>query len=112
VTGGYPLVRGAGPGPGENDPPEVLDLMKRVRIIPTVRRTLFGPRVTVFTKDGRVVSKEGTGREFIWDFETHARRMAPIAAAAPAYDGLVGLCRGLDGVAENAGAALVGATLE
>ena len=110
LTGGYPLVRGAGPGPGESDPPEVLDLMKRVRIIPAVRRILFGPRVTVFAKDGRVFSREGTGREFIWDFETHARRMAPIAAAAPAYDGLVGVCRALDR-SEKAGAALVGATL-
>ena len=111
VTGGYPLVRGTGPGPGESDPPEVLDLMKRIQIIPVVRRTLFGPRVTVFAKDGRVFSKEGTGREFIWDFEKHALRMAPIAVAAPAYDGVVAVCRGLDGVAEKAGAALVGATL-
>ena len=110
LTGGYPLVRGAGPGPGESDPPEVLDLMKRVRIIPAVRRILFGPRVTVFAKDGRVFCREGTGREFIWDFETHARRMAPIAAAAPAYDGLVAVCRALDR-SEKAGAALVGATL-
>ena len=111
VTGGYPLVRGAGPNPGESDPPEVLDLMKRVKIIPMVRRTLFGPRVTVFTKDGRIFSKEGTGREFIWDFETHAKRMAAIAAAAPAYDGLVALCRKLDTVTEKVGAALVGATV-
>ena len=111
VTGGYPLVRGAGPNPGEVDPPEVLDLMKRVKIIPMVRQTLFGPRVTVFAKDGRVVTKQGTGREFIWDFEAHAKRMAPIAAAAPAYDAVVALCRRLDGVAANAGAALVGATV-
>jgi hypothetical protein len=107
-------VRGAGPNPGESDPPEVLDLMKRVKIIPTVRRTLFGPRVTVFAKDGRVFTKEGTGREFIWDFETHARRMAPVAAGIAVgqagYDALVGLCRTLDRV-EKAGSALVGATL-
>src|SRR6266850_3875580 len=49
VTGGYPLLRGGEPGPGETDPPEVLDLMHRVTLIPTVRRTLFGPRITVFT---------------------------------------------------------------
>jgi 2-methylcitrate dehydratase PrpD len=59
---GYPLLRGDGPGPGETDPPEVLDLMHRVTLIPTVRRTLFGPRITVFTKDGRHFAKEGTGR--------------------------------------------------
>ena len=55
VTRGYPLLRGAQPGPGETDPPEVLDLMHRVTLIPMVRRTLFGPRITVFTKDGRSV---------------------------------------------------------
>src|SRR5438477_1831336 len=76
---GYPLLRGAGPNPGEADPPEVLDLMQRVTLIPTVRRTLFGPRITVFTKDGRSFTKEGTGREFIWDFEEQARRIRDIA---------------------------------
>ena len=35
----------------------------------TVRRTLFGPRITVFTKDGKSYTREGTGREFIFDFE-------------------------------------------
>ena len=53
VTRGYPLLRGDEPGPGESDPPEVLDLMHRVTLIPMVRRTLFGPRITIFTKDGR-----------------------------------------------------------
>src|ERR1700745_3299699 len=77
---GYPLLRGDRPGPGETDPPEILDLMHRVTLIPTVRRTLFGPRITIFTKDGRQFTKEGTGREFIWNFEEQARRIRPIAA--------------------------------
>ena len=34
VTRGYPMLRGAQPGPGETDPPEVLDLMHRVTLIP------------------------------------------------------------------------------
>ena len=50
---GFPMLRHAMPGPGDTDPPEVLDLMHRVTLIPVVRQTLFGPRVTVFTKDGR-----------------------------------------------------------
>ena len=79
VARGYPLLRGGEPRPGETDPPEVLDLMHRVTLIPTVRRTLFGPRITVFTKDGRSFTREGTGREFIWDFEEHVRRMRGIA---------------------------------
>src|ERR1700726_2604341 len=79
ATGGFPLLRQAMPGPGDSDPPEVLDLMHRVTIVPAVRRTLFGPRITVFTKDGRTLTKEGTGREFIFDFEELPRRIRPIS---------------------------------
>jgi hypothetical protein len=97
---GYPLLRADRPGPGETDPPEVLDLMHRVTLIPTVRRTLFGPRITVFTKDGRHFTKEGTGREFIWDFEEEARRIRPIAPSLAIsetqFAELIDTCRHLD----------------
>jgi hypothetical protein len=99
---GYPLLRGDRPGPGETDPLEVLDLMRRVTLIPTVRRTLFGPRITVFTKDGRSFTKEGTGREFIWDFEEETRRIRPIAPGLAIgeaqFAALIDTCRRLDGV--------------
>jgi hypothetical protein len=98
---GYPLLRGAGPGPGETDPPAVLDLMHRVTLIPTVRRALFGPRITVFTKDGRSFTREGTGREFIWDFEEEARRIRPVAPGLAINEAqfteLIDTCRHLDG---------------
>jgi hypothetical protein len=114
VTRGYPLLRGAGPGPGESDPPEVLDLMHRVTLIPMVRRTLFGPRITIFTKDGRTLTREGTGREFIWDFEEHARRMRPVgsglAISAAQYDTLIDTCRRLDKV-NGAAAKLIALTI-
>jgi len=114
VTGGYPMLRGDRPGPGESDPPEVLDLMRRVTLIPQMRRTLFGPRITVFTKDGRSFTREGTGREFIFDFETLARRLDPIKpglAVAPArYDELVDACRRLDAL-DNAAARLIALTV-
>jgi hypothetical protein len=107
VTRGYPMLRGDRPGPGETDPPEVLDLMRRVTIIPTVRRTLFGPRITVFTKDGRSLTKEGTGREFIFDFETLAGRLQPladgVAIGAARYGELVDTCRRLDAIDDAAG---------
>jgi hypothetical protein len=78
----------------------VLDLMQRVTLIPTVRRTLFGPRITVFTKDGRHFIKEGTGREFIWDFEEEARRIRPIAPGLAISEAqfaeLIDACRYLD----------------
>jgi len=97
---GYPLLRGAGPAPGESDPPAVLDLMRRVTLVPTVRRTLFGPRITVFTKDGRSFTKEGTGREFIWDFEEEARRIRPVtpglAIPEAQFAELIDTCRHLD----------------
>jgi 2-methylcitrate dehydratase PrpD len=115
VTGGYPLLRGGQPSPGETDPPEVPDLMRRVRLIPTVRRTLFGPRITVFLKDGRSYTREGTGREFIWDFEEEARRIRPVApglAVSPAqFDRLIDSCRHLDALGQNAAATLIGLTI-
>jgi len=103
---GYPLLRSDRPRPGETDPPEVLDLMHRVTLIPTVRRTLFGPRITVFTKDGRHFTKEGTGREFIWDFEEQARRIRPITPGLAIGEGqfgeLIDTCRRLDRVEQAA----------
>ena len=100
ATRGYPLLRGGQPAPGETDPPEVLDLMNRVTLIPMAHRTLFGPRVTVFTKDGRRFTREGTGREFIWDFETEAHRIRPIAAGLAItperFDSLIDACRTLE----------------
>ncbi len=114
VTGFYPMLRGDRPGPGESDPPEVLDLMRRVALIPQVRRTLFGPRVTVFTKDGRSFTKEGTGREFIFDFDELARRLAPIEPGlkiSPArFAELIATCRSLETVL-GAARKLIGLTI-
>ena len=114
VTRGYPMLRGGMPGPGESDPPEVLDLLHRVTLIPAVRRTLFGPRITVFTKDGKSYTREGTGREFIWDFEEQARRIGPIAPgltiSEERYFELVDACRRLDQL-ERATDKLIGLTL-
>jgi hypothetical protein len=74
--------------------------MHRVTLIPTVNRTLFGPRITVFTKDGRSFTREGTGREFIWDFEEEARRIHPItpglAISERQFTELIDTCRRLD----------------
>src|SRR3954447_23929321 len=102
VPRGYPLSRGDRPGPGETDPPEVLDLMHRVILIPSVGRTLFGPRITVFTKDGRNYTREGTGREFIFDFDGLMKRMAPTISGMPIspaqFEKLADACRNLERV--------------
>jgi 2-methylcitrate dehydratase PrpD len=86
--------------PREADPPEVLDLMKRVTIIPSHTMGLFAPRITIFTKDGRSHVKQGTGREFIWDYEEQARRIREVAPALPIpagqYEELISACRDLE----------------
>jgi len=114
VARGYPLLRGGQPGPGETDPPEVLDLMRRVTLIPTVGRPLFGPRITIFTRDGRSFTREGTGREFIWDFEEEARRIRPVASGLAIgeaqFERLIDTCRDLDRV-ERAAATLIALTI-
>ncbi len=65
-----------------------------------MRRTVFGPRITICTKDGRHFTKEGTGREFIWDFEEEARRIRPIAPGLAISEAqfaeLIDTCRHLD----------------
>ena len=99
VNRGYPVLRGQAIDPAE-DPPEVLELMKRVTIVPSHQMTLFGPRFTIYLKDGKSYSKQSTGREFIWDFEEEARRLhgvipgLPIPAAQ--FESLTEACRHLD----------------
>jgi 2-methylcitrate dehydratase PrpD len=86
--------------PGPADPPEVLDLMKRVTLIPSHRMTLFGPRITIYTRDGKSYSKQGTGREFMWDFTEEARRIRDVAPGLPIppvqFDDVIATCRDLD----------------
>jgi 2-methylcitrate dehydratase PrpD len=94
VKRGFPMV------PFTDDPPEVLELMKRVTIIPSHEMTLFGPRITIFTKDGKSYTKQATGREFIWNFNEEARRIRAIVPAIPIpaqqYEDIIATCRDLD----------------
>src|SRR5439155_21173437 len=97
VKRGLPLLWRA---PGPEDPPEVLVLMKRVTLIPSHRMTLFGPRITIFTKDGKSYTKQATGREFIWDFDEEARRIREVAPGLPIpaaqFEEIITTCRDLD----------------
>src|SRR5215472_2886696 len=94
VKRGFPMV------PGVPDPPEVLELMKRVTIIPSHGMTLFGPRITIFTKDGRTYTRQATGREFIWDFTEEARRIRGVIPSIPIpaaqFEQLIATCRDLE----------------
>jgi 2-methylcitrate dehydratase PrpD len=96
VRRGFPLLHSG------DDPPEVLDLMHRVHLIPSHRQPLFAPRVTIFTRDGKSVSRQGTGREFIWDFDEEARRLEEAVPGLPIvadqFHKLLGVCRELEQV--------------
>ncbi len=94
VKRGFPML------PGGADPPEVLELMKRVTIIPSHDMPLFGPRITIFTKDGKSYTKQATGREFIWDFNEEARRIRGVIPGLPIpatqFEEIMAACRDLD----------------
>ena len=97
---GFPLLKGAIDPAGAGEPPEVLDLMKRVTLIPSHQMTLFGPRITIHTKDGRSYTKQATGREFIWDFDEEARRIREVVPGLPIpaaqFEDIIATCRDLD----------------
>ena len=99
VKRGYSAARGQTINPAE-DPPEVLDLMKRVTIIPSHYMTLFGPRITIFTKSGKSYTRQGTGREFIWDYDEEARRLREVTPTLPIpetqFEDMIACCRDLD----------------
>ena len=101
VARGYPVLNGIGADPeGPDVPREVLELTQRVTIIPSHRMTLFGPRITIHTRDGRSCTKQATGREFIWDYEEEARRIRgviPGLPIAPAqFEALIATARDLE----------------
>lgn len=100
VKRGFPVLRGLKIDmTGADDPPEVLELMNRVTIIPSHQMTLFGPRITIFTKDGKNYTKQSTGREFAWDFNEEARRIIDIIPGIPIpadqFHQIIETCRNL-----------------
>jgi 2-methylcitrate dehydratase PrpD len=101
VKRGFPVLRGQGTTPADtDDPPEVLELMQRVTIIPSHQMTLFGPRITIYTKDGQSYTKQSTGREFMWDFNEEARRIRDVIPGLPIpaaqFEAIIATCRDLD----------------
>jgi 2-methylcitrate dehydratase PrpD len=101
VKRGFPVLRGqGGDRASADDPPEVLELMQRVTLIPSHRMTLFGPRITIYTKDGKHYTKQSTGREFMWDFAEEARRIRDVIPGLPIpaaqFEDIIATCRDLD----------------
>ncbi|MES2564519.1 MAG: MmgE/PrpD family protein [Pseudomonadota bacterium] len=100
VARSFPVTRNMRTAAAEADvPAEVLDLMRRVTIIPSYTMTLFGPRITIFTKDGKSYTRQGTGREFVWDFEEEVRRMRDVIPTLPIpaaqFEDIIKTCRDL-----------------
>ena len=114
VKRGYPVLKAQVDPAGAGDPPEVLDLMKRVTLIPSHRMTLFGPRITIYTKDGKSYTKQSTGREFIWDFDEEARRIRGVVPGLPIpaaqFEDIIATCRDLD--RQDRADRLIGLTLK
>ena len=101
IKRGFPMLRDWQPQSASvDDPPEVLELTQRVTLIPSPNMPLFGPRITIFTKDGKSHTLQGTGREFIWDFDEEARRIRAIVPGLPIpaaqYEKIIDTCRDLD----------------
>src|SRR6266511_2220602 len=115
VKRSFPVLRGQRVDPaGADDPPEVLDLMQRVTIIPSHRMTLFGPRITIYTQDGKSYTKQSTGREFIWDFDEETRRIRGVVPGLPIpaaqFEDIIATCRDLD--RQDRADRLIGLTLK
>ncbi|MBI4194230.1 MAG: MmgE/PrpD family protein [Betaproteobacteria bacterium] len=101
VKRGFPMLRGwEAATASADDPPEVLELMKRVTLIPSHTMTLFGPRITIFLKNGKSHTRQSTGREFIWDFDEEARRIRGVTPGLPIpaaqFESMIATCRDLD----------------
>jgi 2-methylcitrate dehydratase PrpD len=101
IARSFPVLRSQGGGPNsQDDPPEVLDLMQRITIIPSHQMTLFGPRITIYTKDGKSYTKQSTGREFMWDFNEEVQRIGEVIPGIPVpaaqFDDMIATCRDLD----------------
>jgi 2-methylcitrate dehydratase PrpD len=77
IERGFPMLAGA------PEPAGVLELANRVKIIPSHDRPLFGPRITITLTNGRSYTADGSGREFIWDFDEEVRRIRGVASGLP-----------------------------
>ncbi len=99
LRGGFPVTKNVQAGIGEPDPPGLQEMMARVRVIATQGQALLAPRITIHTRDGVAHTLQASGREFMMDFATLARRLMPVGPQVPigaeGYGRLVQACRDL-----------------
>jgi hypothetical protein len=59
-----------------------------------------GPRITIFTKDGKSYTKQATGRAFMWDFDEEVRRIRGVVPGLPIpaaqFEQIIAGCRDLE----------------
>jgi 2-methylcitrate dehydratase PrpD len=99
----YAIVHRGFPVLGDLTPqPDVMELMKRVTIIPSHDMRLFAPQITIFTKNGKSYTKQATGREFMWDFNEEVRRIREVIPGLPIpaaqFDEIIATCRDVERV--------------
>jgi hypothetical protein len=74
--------------------------MQRVTLIPSHQMTLFGPRITIYTRDGKSYTKQSSGGEFMWDFNEETRRIRDVIPGIPIpaaqFEAIIATCRDLD----------------
>jgi 2-methylcitrate dehydratase PrpD len=84
VKRGYPMSRGRADGPkGYVDPPEVLQMMDRVQIVPSRTRPVIAPRITIRLKNGSIHRITATGREFMFDLREETDRIRALVPDLP-----------------------------
>ena len=101
ATRGYPMLGKWEPQTARADDPRgIPELTQRVSIVPSHTMGLFAPRITITTKDGKSYTKQGTGREFIWDYEEQAKRIRAIESGLPIapaqFAKIIDTCRTLE----------------
>jgi 2-methylcitrate dehydratase PrpD len=104
VQRGFPMSRGRVDGPTGSpaDPPAVLELMERIRIVPSKTRPVIAPRITIRLKSGVTHTATATGREFMLDLDREITRISELAPDLPIpesrFQEIVAAVRGLDGL--------------
>jgi len=104
VNRGYPILVKPGPREGRRGeadaPPAIRELMKKVQMIPSRTQTLFGPKITIFTRDGKSYTAKSKGKEFMFDLKETTRRVKEMVPGLPIsakqFNEVVAAVTGLD----------------
>ncbi len=103
VKRSYPVLvkPGQQEGPMAADAlPDVLKMMKKVSVVGSKTQTLFGPKITIFTKNGKSYTANSKGKEFMFDLKETIKRIQELVPAMPIsasqYNQLVTAVSGLD----------------